>query len=137
MVGLNDLVMTRTVVLSDEMWARIEPVLPPLKGAMGRPMRDHRVLVEGAVYRYRTGIAWRDLPAEFGPWQTVWKRHQRFSLDGTWDKVLTTLQSQADARGEIDWRVSVDSTSARVHQHGATAARASGRPTSHTGSTVE
>jgi transposase len=102
--------MTRTSVLTDQMWARIEPVLPPVKGAMGRPMVDHRPLVEGAIYRYRTGIAWRDLPAEFGPWQTVWKRHHRFSVDGTWDKVLATLVAQADAAGEIDWRVSVDST---------------------------
>ena len=119
------------------MWARIEPVLPALKGSMGRPMRGHRPLVEGAIYRYRTGIAWRDLPAEFGPWQTVWKRHHRFSTDGTWDKVLTALQAQADARGEIDWRLSVDSTIARVHQHGATAARSNQKPTSHTGGTIE
>jgi transposase len=129
--------MSRTVVLSDEMWARVEPVLPPMKGAMGRPMVDHRRLVEGAIYRYRTGVAWRDLPAEFGPWQTVWKRHYRFSKDGTWDRVLTALQVQADAAGEIDWRVSVDSTSARVHQHGATAARSSQTVTSHTGGTTE
>jgi transposase len=129
--------MTRTSVLTDQMWARIEPVLPPVKGAMGRPMVDHRPLVEGAIYRYRTGIAWRDLPAEFGPWQTVWKRHHRFSVDGTWDKVLTTLVAQADAAGEIDWRVSVDSTIARVHQHGASAARSSVTPTSHTGGTTE
>jgi transposase len=53
---------------------------------MGSPMRDHRLLVEGGIYRYRTGVAWRDLQAEFGPWQTVWKRHHRFSLDGTWDR---------------------------------------------------
>ena len=39
-----------------------------VEGSMGRPMREHRTLVEGAIYRYRTGIAWRDLPAEFGPW---------------------------------------------------------------------
>ncbi len=52
------------------MWARIEPLLPPLRGR-GRPPKDHRLLVEGAIYRYRTGVAWRDLPAEFGPWQTV------------------------------------------------------------------
>ncbi|MDX6228666.1 MAG: hypothetical protein QOI76_2056 [Frankiales bacterium] len=129
--------MTRTEVLSDEMWARIEPVLPPVKGAMGRPMKAHRVLMEGAIYRYRTGVAWRDLPAEFGPWQTVWKRHHRFSVDGTWDRVLSALQVQADARGKIDWRLSVDSTSARVHQHGATAARCSGQVTSHTGGPVE
>jgi len=124
-------------VLSDEMWAQIKAVLPPVKGAMGRPMRDHRLLVEGAIYRYRTGVAWRDLPSEFGPWQTVWKRHHRFATDGTWDKVLTALQVQADARGEIDWRVSIDSTSSRVHQHGATASRTLGGPSSHTGGRVE
>jgi transposase len=102
-----------------------------------RPWRDHRQVVEGIVYRYRTGIAWRDLPERFGPWQTVWKRHHRFSTDGTWDRMLTALQAQADAEGGIDWRLSVDSTSARVHQHGATAARSSASPTSHTGGRVE
>src|SRR3954454_16096904 len=85
--------MTRTAVLTDVMWARVEPV----KGAMGRPMRDHRSLVEGAILRFRTGIAWRDLPTEFGPWQTVWKRHHRFSTDGTWGRVLSALQARADA----------------------------------------
>lgn len=129
--------MTRSAVLTDEMWARIEPVLPALQGAMGRPMRPHREVIEGAIFRLRTGIAWRDLPAEFGPWQTVWRRHYRFSLDGTWDKVLTVLQVQADANGEIDWQVSVDSTIARVHQHGATAARSQLTATSHTGGSVE
>ncbi len=129
--------MTRAAVLSDDMWARIEPLLPPVKGAMGKPMRPHRPLVEGAIYRYRTGVAWRDLPAEFGPWQTVWKRHHRFSLDGTWDRVLSALQSAADADGDIDWRVSVDSTVSRVHQHGATAARSQLKSTSHTGGSVE
>ena len=136
--------MTRTAVLSDEMWARLEPLLPPLRGR-GRPLRDHRLLVEGAIYRYRTGVAWRDLPAEFGPWQTVWKRHHRFALDGTWDRVLSALQAQADADGELDWRVSVDSTVARVHQHAATAGRTAassgGRSSasllSHTGGSVE
>jgi transposase len=58
--------MTPTAVLSDEMWDRIEAVLPPVKGSMGRPMRDHRLLVEGAIYRYRTGVARRDLPSKFG-----------------------------------------------------------------------
>jgi transposase len=129
--------MTRAGVLTDEMWARIEPVLPPVKGAMGRPMREHRLLVEGAIYRYRTGIPWRDLPPEFGPWQTVWKRHHRFCLDGTWDRVLTMLQAQADAAGLLDWRVSADSTIARVHQHGATAARPSVSPRSYTGGGFE
>ena len=103
------MVMSRTQVLTDEMWARIEPLLPPLKGPMGKTMRPHRPLVEGSIFRLRAGLAWRDLPAEFGPWQTVWKRHAKFSKDGTWDKVLLALQTQADAAGEIDWNVSVDS----------------------------
>lgn len=119
------------------MWARIEPLLPPVKGPMGRPRSPYRPLVEGAVYRLRTGVAWRDLPARFGAWQTVWRRHYEFCRDGTWDRVLTALQADADARGEIDWKVSVDSTIARVHQHGATAARSSAAPTSHTGGCVE
>ena len=102
-----------------------------------RPWRDHRQVVEGIVFRYRTGIAWRDLPDRFGPWQTVWKRHHRFSTDGTWDRVLSALQAQADAEGGIDWRLSVDSTTAWVHQHGATAARPSSSPASHTGGSVE
>ena len=129
--------MSRTAVLSDEMWARIEPSLPLLKGAMGRPMRSHRTLIEGSIYRLRTGCAWRDLPAEFGPWQTVWKRHARFCKDGTWDAVLIALQAEADARGEIDWSVSAGSTIARVHQHGATAAESEVTVTAHTGGSGE
>ena len=67
----------------------------------------------------------------------MWKRHRRFSLDGTDDRLLTALQMQADAAGELDWQVSVDSTIARVHQHGATARRSLLQPTSHTGGSVE
>lgn len=129
--------MTRMAVLDDEMWAQIEPVLPSLQGPMGRPMTDHRRVVEGVIYRLRTGIAWRDLPAEFGPWQTVWKRHHKFSLDGTWDRVLATLQGHAQARGLVDWRCSVDSTIARVHQHGSNMSRRVSGPTSFTGGSIE
>jgi transposase len=80
-------------------------------------MRDHRQVVEGVIYRYRCGIAWRDLAEEFGPWQTVWKRHRRFSGDGTWDRVHQALVARADAAGVVDWVVSVDSTINRAHQH--------------------
>ena len=118
--------MSRTAVLSDAQWERISELLPSSTGLVGRPFRDHRQVVEGIVYRYRTGIAWRDLPEEFGPWQTVWKRHRRFSLDGTWDKLLTRLLAEADAAGEIDWSVSIDSTINRAHQHAATLARDTG-----------
>ena len=57
-------------------------------------------MVEGIIYRFRTGVAWRDLPSAFGPWQTVWERHQRFSQDGTWDRIHAHLVAEADAVGE-------------------------------------
>jgi transposase len=109
--------MSRTAVLTDAQWARIESLMPSSEGQRGRPFREHRQVIEGIVYRFRTGIAWRDLPGSFGPWQTVWKRHRRFSKDGTWDRIHARLLAQADAAGEVDWRVSVDSTINRAHQH--------------------
>ena len=98
--------------------------MPSSDGQRGRPFRAHRQVVEGIIYRFRTGIAWRDLPSEFGPWQTVWKWHSRFSADGTWDRIHTRLLAEADAAGEIDWSVSIDSTINRAHQHSTTLPRA-------------
>ena len=116
--------MSRTRVLTDAQWELISPLMPSSDGKQGKPFRDHRQVVEGIIYRYRTGIAWRDLPAEFGPWQTVWKRHRRLAGDGTWDRVLAELLADADAAGLIDWQVSVDSTVTRAHQHGTNLPRA-------------
>ncbi|WP_244523859.1 IS5 family transposase, partial [Blastococcus sp. DSM 46786] len=109
--------MSRMVSLSDGAWALVEPLMPAASGKGGRPFADHRRTVEGIIWRYRTGTPWRDLPAEFGPWQTVWKRHRRFAADGTWDRVHAALLADADAAGLIDWNVSVDSTINRAHQH--------------------
>lgn len=87
-------------------------------------------MVEGIIYRYRCGIAWRDLPEVFGPWQTVWKWHRRMAADGTWDRVLSAVIAQADAEGLVDWSLSVDSTIARAHQHATNLTR-------HTGGFIE
>ncbi|MCV7532386.1 IS5 family transposase [Micrococcus luteus] len=95
-----------------------QPLLPSNQGRRGHPFGEHRRVVEGIAYRYQTGVPWRDLPREqFGPWQTVWKRHRRYAADGTWDRVLTQVLAEADAAGVIDWAVSVDATIARAHQH--------------------
>lgn len=115
--------MSRGPELTDEQWAQIEPLMPPSKGPMGPPFRPHRLILEGIVYRYRAGIPWRDLPARYGSWQTAHRRHQQWSKDGTYDAIMAAMQAKADAAGQIDWRLSVDSTIARVHQHGATASR--------------
>ena len=124
-VGKGDR-MSRLQTLSDAEWDLIEDFMPSSDGRRGRRFSDHRLVVEGIIYRYRTGVAWRDLPAEFGPWQTVWKRHRRFAGDGTWDKVLTALLTRADTMGVIDWDVAVDSTIARAHQHATNTRRLAG-----------
>jgi transposase len=116
--------MSREVLLSDAAWERIEPLMPSSQGQRGRPFRDHRQVVEGIIYRLRTGIAWRDLPASFGPHQTVAKRHRRFSADGTWDRIHARLVAGSDAAGAVDWTVSVDSTINRAHQHATSLGRA-------------
>lgn len=108
-------------------------MLPSNEGRRGHPFGDDRRIVDGIVYRFRTGGAWRDVPREFGPWQTIWKRHRRYAGDGTWDRVLQALLSQADAEGLIGWDVSVDATIARAHQH----ATNTTRPDQDTGGTVE
>ncbi len=125
--------MSRSAVLTDAQWARIEPLMPSSEGQRGRPFRDHRQVIEGIVYRLRTGLAWRDLPESFGPWQTIWKRHKRFSADGTWDKIHARLVAEADAAGAVDWNVSVDSTINRAHQHATTLSRIEGPAGRRTG----
>lgn len=125
---------SRSRVLSDLQWARLEPLLPSNAGRKGHPFRENRRVVEGIIFRFRTGIAWRDLPREqFGPWQTVWKRHRRYAGDGTWDRALAQLIAHADAAGDVDWEVSVDATIARAHQH----ATNTTRPDQDTGGGIE
>lgn len=118
--------MSRFQVLSDSQWSLIEGMLPRPTGRKGRPFSDARVVVEAIIYRYRTGIAWRDLPEVFGPWQTVWTWHHRMAKDGTWDAVFAKLTAAADAAGLVDWSLSVDSTIARAHQHATNTTRLTG-----------
>ncbi|WP_387587761.1 IS5 family transposase [Streptomyces anthocyanicus] len=110
--------------LTNAEWARLESFLPP-GGARGGRWSDHRRVINGVLYRVRTGVQWRDLPERFGPWETVYKRHRRWSADGTWKMLLSRIQAAEDAAGGIDWDVSVDSTAVRAHQHAAGARKAS------------
>lgn len=121
-------VKSRYAVFSDAQWELIAPLMPDSSGKAGRRFRDHRLVTEGIVYRYRAGIPWRDLPEHFGPWQTVWKRHRRYASDGTWDNVLASLLTRADTADLINWEVSVDSTVNRAHQHGSNLPRHTGGP---------
>ncbi|MCJ0875661.1 IS5 family transposase [Streptomyces sp. AP-93] len=104
--------------LSDAEWERLRPFLPVSNRRCGR-WRDHRQVIDGILHRVRTGVQWRDLPERFGPWKTVYERHRLWSGDGTWERLLQQVQAAADAAGEIDWDISVDSTIVRAHQHAA------------------
>ena len=104
--------------LRDEQWAKLEPLLPKGKKPGRPPKHTKRQLIDGIRCRVRTGVPWRDLPARYGPWQTVYGLFRRWQRDGTWKRILTRLQAQADADGLIT-DVSVDSTVARAHQHAA------------------
>jgi transposase len=114
MVGRGD--------LTDAAWARLAPLLPP-NGRRGGQWQGHREVINGILWKLRTGAPWRDVPARYGPWQTCADRLYRWRRDGTWDQLLAQVQTSADAVGAVDWEVSVDSSVARAHQHAAGARR--------------
>lgn len=116
--------MVRGEVIGEALWAVIEPVLPVRSGRRGRPWNDHRRTLEGIIWRYRTGSPWRDVPAEFGAWQSIWERHYRWSVDGTYARLFAAVRA-AGATDLDDLRevLSVDSSSVRAHQHAAGARR--------------
>jgi transposase len=106
-------------MVSDVAWEWMEPLLPSSGSRQGGRWRDRRQVVEAICWKYRTGSPWRELPARFGPWQTAYQRWARWSSDGTWARLLSRAQTDADASGELDWLVAVDSAVVRMHQDGA------------------
>lgn len=108
--------------LTDAAWERIVPLLPE-NGKPGGRWSDHRAVLNGILWRLRTGAPWRDVPSRYGPWQTCYDRFVRWRRDGTWERLLSHVQTKSDAVGEVEWLVSVDSTVVRAHQH-ASGARA-------------
>jgi transposase len=110
--------------LSNAQWQRLLPLLPPQKPKTGRPAIDHRQVVNGIGWILRTGAPWRDLPARYGPWQTVAGRFYRWQKSGLWQNLLSQLQAASDAAGELDWTIHhVDASVIRAHQHAAGAKR--------------
>ncbi|MET7679184.1 IS5 family transposase [Streptomyces sp. NPDC005423] len=120
--------MVRRHELTDAQWRKIESLLPG-NGRPGGQWADHRRVINGVLFRARTGVPWPDLPERCGPWQTVYERQRRWSADGTWKTVLQELQSEAAAGepdgvlarplGRQEWAVNIYSTSCWPHQHAA------------------
>ncbi len=84
-----------------------------------RSWRDHRQVLNGILWKLRTGAPWRDLPARYGPWRTVYARFVRWQRDGTWDRFLAHVQTTSETMGEVMWEAGIDSTVVRAHQHAA------------------
>jgi transposase len=126
-------------VISDALWAKLEPLLPSLEPQRGGRWVDHRLVLEGIAFRFRTGVPWRDVPERFGSWNTLHKRHCRWADDGTYARLHQHLLGDADLDGDLEWIVSVDSTIVRAHQHAAGARRREDLATTvgHTGGDVE
>jgi len=89
-------------------------------------------VIEAIAWKYRTGSPWPDLPEQYGSWKGVYTRLRNWAIDGTWERVFTALLAQADAAGELDWVVAVDSTIVRAHQHAAGAREKGHRSASRT-----
>ena len=98
--------------LRDDQWERIKDLLPGREETVGVTAADNRLFVDAVLYRYRTGIAWRDMPERFGGWKNVHRRHRRWSEKGVWEKVFNYLTQDADNE-----YVAIDSTIVRAHQH--------------------
>jgi transposase len=115
--------------LTNDQWARLEPLLPPRKPATGRPNSDHRRIINGILWILRTGAPWEDLPARYGTRGTVSSRYYRWREAGIWDRIFADLHAQADADGTLDWTIHfVDSTIVRAHQHAAGAKKGTPKP---------
>lgn len=120
--------MTNRGDLTNDQWERLAPLLPPQQPRVGRPAEDHRRILNGILWRVRTGAPWRDVPERYGPWPTLASRFRRWRRAGIWDRVFAAVQQQADAEGRLDWDVQfVDGSVIRAHQQ---AAGGKGGPTS-------
>jgi transposase len=100
-------------VLKDSQWDRVAPLLPGKPGDPGRSAADNRLFVEAVLWIARTGAPWRDLPDEFGLWNSVFKRFRRWTSKGVFESVFKALSGDPDFEYAM-----IDGTVVRVHQHG-------------------
>ena len=90
--------------LTEAAWCVIAPLLPSSTGRRGGQWRDHRTVINGILWKLRTGAPWRDLPERYGSWQTCADRLYRWRRDGTWDRILAHVQTRSDAVGRSSGR---------------------------------
>src|ERR671910_2449338 len=101
------------MVLRDDQWERIAPLVPGKAEDPGRSGADNRRFVEAVLWIVRVGAPWRDLPEAFGNWNSIFQRFRRWVRSGVFDQIFEALSDDVDFEYVI-----VDGTIVRVHQHG-------------------
>src|ERR1700752_4948170 len=97
--------MSHLYWLNEEEWARIERLLP--RGRRGAHRGDDHRVISGIVHMLRSGARWRDCPAEYGPYTTIYNRFNRWSRQGIWLEMFKTLTGSASLFGILgpDWHL--------------------------------
>lgn len=90
--------VTRHCALRNDLWDRINNLLPGREGTVEVTVKNNCLFVEAVLYRYRAGIPWRDLPARFGDFRVVHTRFTRWAKTGVWERVFQHLADDADNR---------------------------------------
>jgi transposase len=101
--------MRRRHEISDTDWDRIKDLLPGQPGQHGGVAQDNRRFVNAVLWIARTGAPWRDLPERFGPWNSAWRRFDRWANKGVWARVMGALRDE-----DLEWLI-LDSTAVRAH----------------------
>lgn len=117
-MGLSKSCVMAKPLLSDELWGRIEPLLPVREPQVtGRPRVPDRAALTGILFVLKTGIPWEYLPQEMGcgSGMTCWRRLQEWNDAGVWRRLHHVLLDELQDAGEIDWsRAVVDSSHVRA-----------------------
>lgn len=100
-------------LLNDAEWRRIEPLLP--RGRRGARRVDDRRVISGIVYMLRSGGRWRDCPAGYGPYTTIYNRYNRWSRQGIWHDIFKALTGHSGIFGTV----AIDSTHVKAHRSAA------------------
>lgn len=109
--------MSIRLLLTDEAWGEIAPILATIKSRAGSPPAlSDRMFIEAVLYLARTGTPWRDLPADFGHWDAVYNRFRRWEARGLWRQLWERLRAE-DCR--VALYLFIDATIVRAHQHAA------------------
>jgi len=100
--------------LRDDQWVRIQHLTIGTAGKPGNPGGDTRLFIDAVLWVARAGGRWRDLPEEFGKWNSVFSRYNNWCRKGVWENIFKTLSVDADFE-----YILMDSTIVRAHQHSA------------------